>query len=120
MEPFDVKSISEVDAWVARNGVKALDSLNEPGRLDVRQRMLLAAWAERRDGALKAAREAEQRDLMRRSTEAAEKSADAASEAARHAGASARWAKWAAIFAAVALVGSGWPYLRTVVRLALE
>lgn len=112
----------EVAAWVADherehgNGLAGLRSALARGIISGRGATVARAWLDERENGERRRLEAEQLDLARRATVAAEASASAAIEAATHARESAKWAKLGAAIAVFALLVSAWPFIKDVGR----
>lgn len=112
----------EVVAWVADherqhgNGLAGLRTALARGIITGRGATVARAWLDEQENGGRRRLEAEQLDLARRATAAAEASASAAFDSAMHARESAKWAKIGAAIAVFALLVSAWPFIRDVGR----
>ena len=111
MGSFKATSLEEVGDYAREHGIDATQRLLAPGTLTAERRALVVAWFEARDRAQADAHAADERDLMRRSTAAAEASASAARDSAKAARDSAnaaqsssRWSMGAFLVAFLTLI----------------
>lgn len=116
-------TFKDVEDWVSENnesgtGVDRLRKALAIGLFSGRNATIARAWLDEQENGDRRRLEAEQLDLERRATAAAESSAAAAIESANHARDSAKWAKVGAVIAVFALLVSAWPFIKDVGRSA--
>lgn len=116
-------TLEEVSAWVeAHNqegdGANNLRMALNAGYVSGKSATMARTWLDDHENGEQRRLEAEQLELLRRSTVAAETAATAAVASAHHAGESARWGKWAAGISIFALAVSAWPMLRDAISRA--
>ena len=114
-------SFEEVEQWVREHdrdgdGVSGLRKAMSVGLISGNSAKVAHAWLDELENGARRRLEAEQLELARRSTEAAEVSAAASASSAKYAADSARWAKWALLLAAASLIVSAWPHINDIAR----
>ena len=112
-------SLEDVAKWVTDHdgegqGVHQLRAALAIGMISGKSARFARAWLDEHEHGDRRRLEAEQIDLDRRATAAAEASATAAKGSEKHAADSARWSKWALVLAAVALIVSAWPFIKDI------